>query len=265
MPLALLAVNMTQGEESMGRDDEHLLIIGNGMAGHRLLEALLKRDQRPRRISVIGGKPTPAYNRILLSHWLAGEAKREALTLRGADWYAEHGVQLVLGEKVIDIDRARQHATTDSGRVIDYDRLVLATGSHPAMPDVPGIKLAGILVFRDLDDAEALTQASQTRRRAVVIGGGLLGLEAAEGLRKRGMQVTLLQRGKTLMNRQLDATAAGLLLCDNRIIGAVLYGDTACGPWYFEQSLAGRDLDVCRQALLFGAGDATPLLMEEAA
>lgn len=411
------------------RSGEHLMIVGNGMAGHRLLEAVLKREHRPARITVIGDESSPAYNRIMLSPWLAGETDRDALTLRAVDWYAEQGVALVLGERVTDIDRDRRRVTTDSGRELDYDRLVLATGSRPAMPDVPGIGLAGVHGFRDLSDAAALTHVAQhaadASNHAVVVGGGLLGLEAAEGLRKRGMQVTVLQRGSHLMNRQLDTTAAELLqselesrglavetrarlagcegngqgyvcavrledgrrldadcvvvaagivpnvelgrqiglvtargvvvdawmttsdpaihalgeccefegstyglvepiwrqvevlaagLChesidgyveaptatklkvsgvslyafgpiepdeahevltyhdtqhgdyrrlllrNNRLEGAVLYGDTAYGPWYFEQSLAGRDLGVCRQALLFGAGDAKPLL-----
>ncbi|MCG7600124.1 FAD-dependent oxidoreductase [Halomonas sp. McH1-25] len=419
--------------ETQPSNDEHLVIVGNGMAGHRLLEALLKHEQRPQRITMIGGERAPAYNRILLSPWLAGEAERDALTLRETDWYAEQQVDLILGERVTDIDRAQRRIVTDSGREFIYDRLVLATGSRPAIPDVPGADLAGVHGFRDLDDAAALTHiaqnASDTANRAVVVGGGLLGLEAAEGLRKRGMQVTVLQRSQQLMNRQLDATAATLLqdelerrglniitganlasfeddaqghisavrladgrrldadcaviaagivpnaelgrhtglttargivvdawlttsdanihalgeccefegqtyglvepiwrqvevlaarLCrdsidgyveaptatklkvsgvslyafgpiepdeehevltyhdpqqgdyrrlllrNNRIEGAVLYGDTAFGPWYFEQSLAGRDLGACRRALLFGAGDAKPLLEEAA-
>ncbi|MEC9484074.1 MAG: FAD-dependent oxidoreductase [Halomonas sp.] len=413
--------------------DEHLVIVGNGMAGHRLLEALLKREQRPQRITVIGEEHAPAYNRILLSPWLAGETERDALTLRDAAWYAEQGVDLMLGKRIIDIDREQRRVVTEDGHGTGYDRLVLATGSRPAMPDVPGTGLAGIHGFRDLEDAAALTHIAQHAiagsNRAVVVGGGLLGLEAAEGLRKRGMQVSVLQRSGQLMNRQLDATAATLLqdelehrglnvvthahlagfegdgqgyvhavrltdgrrlpadcvvvaagitpnaelgsrvglakargitvdawlttsdpaihalgeccefegqtyglvepiwrqvevlaahLChdpidgyveaptatklkvsgvslyafgpiepdaghevltyhdpqhgdyrrlllrDNRIEGAVLYGDTTFGPWYFEQSLAGRDLGVCRQALLFGAGDAQPLLEEAA-
>lgn len=407
------------------RTQEHLVIIGNGMASHRLLEALLKREHRPQRISVIGDERALAYNRILLSSWLADEAGREALALHDAGWYAEQGIQLILGERVQDIDRKRHRITTDSGRELGYDRLILATGSRPAMPGVPGIELAGVQGFRDLDDAAALIRTSRSGQNAVVIGGGLLGLEAAEGLRKRGMRVCVIQRSERLMNRQLDATAAELLrrelercglaimtgarlagfedngqghvsavrledgrrlpadcvvvaagtvpnaelgkqaglashhgitvdawlttsdpairalgeccefqgrtyglvepiwrqvevlaarLCgeasdgyserpiatklkisdvslyafgpiepdaghevltyhdprhgdyrrlllrDNRIKGAVLYGDTALGPWYFKQSLAGRDLSACRQALLFGVGDANTLL-----
>ncbi|WP_111415083.1 NAD(P)/FAD-dependent oxidoreductase [Billgrantia lactosivorans] len=190
---------------------EHLVIVGNGMAGHRLVEALLARPERSARITVIGAEAAPAYNRILLSPLLAGEMEREALTLRDAEWYAEHDIELVLGERVENIDRSARRLTTDAGRELDYDRLVLATGSHPARPPVPGLELPGVHVFRDLNDADALAHAAETGRNAVVIGGGLLGLEAAEGLRKRGMQVSLLQRDDRLMNRQLDLTAARLL------------------------------------------------------
>lgn len=424
---------MKPHDDPANPSDERLLIVGNGMAGHRLLEALLKREQRPQPITVIGDESAPAYNRILLSPLLAGEAEREALTLRDRDWYAEQGVELILGERIDDIDRQRHVAITDRGRRLAYDRLVLATGSRPAMPDVPGIRLNGVHGFRDLEDAAALTRLAESDRvgsdRAVVVGGGLLGLEAAEGLRKRGMHVSVLQRSEWLMNRQLDATAAALLrgelesrglevvtgarlaacesdpqgqvaavrledgrrlpadcvvvaagitpnaelgsrvglttrrgivvdawltssdprihalgeccefegrtyglvepiwrqvevlaarLCgepvdgyveapsatklkvsgvslyafgpiepdadhevltyhdpqqgdyrrlllrNDRLEGAVLYGDTAFGPWYFEQSLAGNDLGSCRQALLFGAGDANALLEEAA-
>ncbi|SEM05147.1 NAD(P)/FAD-dependent oxidoreductase [Halomonas daqiaonensis] len=198
-------------------ETEHLVIIGNGMAGHRLVEALLKRSDHPARITVIGDESAAAYNRILLSPWLAGEMERDALTLREAAWYADHGIELVLGERVTSIGRAERRLTTDAGRTFDYHRLVLATGSRPTMPDVPGIELRGVHGFRDLEDVATLTEAAEQGGHAVVIGGGLLGLEAAEGLRKTGqskgpsLDVSLLQRSSRLMNRQLDATAAGLL------------------------------------------------------
>lgn len=425
---------------------EHLVIIGNGMAGHRLLEALLERPGRPGRITVIGEETAPAYNRILLSPWLAGEMDREALTLRDTRWYSEHGIDLKLGQRVVEIDRQARRLVTSGGDTLRYDRLVMATGSRPAIPAIEGIDLEGVHGFRDLGDVAALTRAAEQGGHAVVVGGGLLGLEAAEGLRKQArtqaerscddegqsppeLTVKVLQRANRLMNRQLDATAAGLLedeltrrglgiitgarlanlegdaegrvravnlkdgrrlaadcvviaagitpnaelgraaglevdraivvdahltasdpaihalgeccqfrgttyglvepiwrqvevladhlcrdkdaapvagyverptatklkisgvslyafgpiepeddhevLCyhdpqqgdyrrlllrDNRLEGAVLYGDTAAGPWYFEQSLAGQDLSAGRQALLFGAGDAVPLL-----
>lgn len=407
-------------------NDTHLVILGNGMASHRLVEALVKHTSRPKHITVIGAEPAPAYNRILLSPLLAGEIQHDTLTLRNATWYADQGVTLILSEKVEELDRLHQTVTTDSGRTLNYDHLVLATGSRPFMPDIPGIELGGVHGFRDLNDAAALEAIAQRGEDVVVIGGGLLGLEAAEGLRKRGnkINVSVLQRSERLMNRQLDATASHLLkealtqrglniitgtelarlegdtlgrvtkvhlldgrqltansviitagitpnaelgrhagltteraivvdeflttsdaaisalgeccqfngttyglvepiwrqvevltatLCgentegyedapsatklkisgvalyafgptnaaaehdvlsyhdvelgdyrrlllrDGQIEGAVLYGDTSLGPWYFEQALAGHNLNTCRQALLFGAADAKVL------
>ncbi|MBR2515485.1 MAG: NAD(P)/FAD-dependent oxidoreductase [Halomonas sp.] len=191
----------------------HLVIIGNGMASHRLIEALVKQPTRPQRITVIGAESAPAYNRILLSPLLAGEIQHDALTLRDEAWYVEQGVDLILGENVEVLDRDNKTVTTEVGRMLQYDHLVIATGSRPAMPDVPGIELSGVHGFRDLHDVEALADIAQRGGDTVVIGGGLLGLEAAEGLRKRGndIKVSVLQRGERLMNRQLDATASLLL------------------------------------------------------
>ncbi|MGM0825223.1 MAG: NAD(P)/FAD-dependent oxidoreductase [Pseudomonadota bacterium] len=193
--------------------NDHLVIIGNGMASHRLVEALVDQPQRPKAITVIGAEPTPAYNRILLSPLLAGDMQHDALTLRDAGWYADNGVTLRLGEQVETIDRKKRRLITDSAHAISYDRLVLATGSRPTLPNVPGIELSGVHGFRDLDDAAELEAIAQRGGNALVIGGGLLGLEAAEGLRKRGngLNVSVLQRSGRLMNRQLDATAADLL------------------------------------------------------
>ncbi|MCC5900702.1 MAG: NAD(P)/FAD-dependent oxidoreductase [Halomonas sp.] len=192
---------------------DHLVIIGNGMASHRLIEALVKQPSRPQRITVIGAESAPAYNRILLSPLLAGEMQRDALTLRDEAWYAEQAVTLVLGEKVEILDRDNKALTTDTGRRLQYDHLVIATGSRPALPDVPGIELNGVHGFRDLQDAAALEAIAQGGGDVVVVGGGLLGLEAAEGLRKRNhkMHVSVLQRSDRLMNRQLDVTASHLL------------------------------------------------------
>ncbi|MFG6666171.1 NAD(P)/FAD-dependent oxidoreductase [Halomonas sp. HNIBRBA4712] len=191
----------------------HLVIVGNGMACHRLVEALVKSPARPARITVIGQEPVPAYNRILLSPLLAGETDRAALTLREAHWYAEHGITLRLGERVLSIDPDKQRVVTERAQ-LGFDALVLATGSTPAWPEVPGIALEGVNGFRDLQDAETLGEIARRGGQAVVIGGGLLGLEAAEGLRKRSggaLAVSVLQRSERLMNRQLDAHAGALL------------------------------------------------------
>ncbi|MCC5884766.1 MAG: NAD(P)/FAD-dependent oxidoreductase [Halomonas sp.] len=226
---------------------EHLVIVGNGMAGHRLVEALLARPERPARITVIGAETTPAYNRILLSPLLAGEIEREAITLRDAAWYAEHDIDLVLGERVETIERSARRLTTDAGRELDYDRLVLATGSNPARPPVPGLELPGVYLFRDLNDANALAHAAEQGSHAVVIGGGLLGLEAAEGLRKRGMQVSLLQRDDRLMNRQLDLTAARLLEKELRGRGLDIHTDAQ-----LERLEADAEGNVCAALLADG-------------
>lgn len=220
-----------------------LVIVGNGMASHRLLEALLRQPARPARITVIGEEPTPAYNRILLSPLLAGELERDTLTLRSAEWYAEQGIELILGERVTEIDRQAQRLTTDAGRHLAYGRLVLATGSRPALPPLPGIRLAGVHAFRDLNDAATLSDCASRGGSAVVIGGGLLGLEAAEGLRKRGMAVTLLQRAEHLMNRQLDATAAGLL--EQELVGRGLEVITGARLAALEDDGQGRVAAVC--------------------
>ncbi|MDX5978793.1 NAD(P)/FAD-dependent oxidoreductase [Vreelandella alkaliphila] len=192
---------------------DHLIIIGNGMASHRLIEALVRHPRRPTCITVIGEEPVPAYNRILLSPLLAGELATDALTFRDQAWYAEQGITLLLDEKVVTIDRDNCRITTESDRCLDYDHLVIATGSLPTIPNVSGIELAGVHSFRDLKDATALEAIAQRGGNAVVIGSGLLGLEAAEGLRKRGsdIKVSVLQRSERLMNRQLDETAACLL------------------------------------------------------
>ncbi|MCE8014294.1 NAD(P)/FAD-dependent oxidoreductase [Halomonas daqingensis] len=225
---------------------DRLVIVGNGMAGHRLVEALLARPERPA-ITVIGAETAPAYNRILLSPLLAGEMERSALILRSAEWYAEQGIELVLGERVESIDRAARRLTTDAGRQLSYDRLVLATGSTPARPPVPGLELPGVHVFRDLHDADALARAAEAGRNAVVIGGGLLGLEAAEGLRKRGMQVSLLQREDRLMNRQLDLTAARLLESELRGRGLDIHTDAQ-----LERLEANAEGQVCAALLADG-------------
>ncbi|CBV43118.1 NAD(P)/FAD-dependent oxidoreductase [Halomonas elongata] len=192
---------------------DHLVIVGNGMAAHRLVATLCDKPRAPRRITVIGEETSDAYNRILLSPWLAGEMQRDALHLpeHAATTQTGTRIETRLGERVTAIDRKARRVTTDRGASLDYDRLVLATGSRSAMPPVPGMTLDGVHGFRDLGDAEALARAARHGGRAVVIGGGLLGLEAAEGLRKRGMRVRVIQRSSRLMNRQLDATAAGLL------------------------------------------------------
>jgi nitrite reductase (NADH) large subunit len=192
-----------------------LVLVGNGMAGIRTLEELLKIAPGLYDITVFGAEPHPNYNRILLSPVLAGEQTLEQIVLNPLSWYAEHGITLHLGCTVTELDRIgrRVGATGPDGRRIgaDYDRLLLATGSTPFIPPIPGRELAGVLAYRDIADTQAMIDAAGRYRHAVVIGGGLLGLEAANGLMRRGMQVTVLHLMPWLMERQLDGPAAQLL------------------------------------------------------
>ena len=192
-----------------------LVMIGNGMAGVRTLEELLKIAPGLYDITVFGAEPHPNYNRILLSPVLAGEQTLDQIVLNDWNWYADHDVTLHAGFKVTAVDRARRvvHAENAAGEVrqTPYDRLLMATGSNPFMLPVPGRDLPGVLAYRDIADTEAMIAAAAVHKHAVVIGGGLLGLEAANGLMKRGMRVTVVHVAPWLMERQLDETASGLL------------------------------------------------------
>lgn len=188
-----------------------LVMIGNGMAGVRTLEELLTLAPERYDITVFGAEPHPNYNRILLSPVLAGEQAFEDIVLNDLDWYSRHDIKLLLGREVVKIDRIKRQVIAQDGTVADYDRLVIATGSTPFVPPVPGNRLEGVFGYRDIADTRAMIEAARTHSHAVVIGGGLLGLEAANGLRQRGMDVTVVHLGDWLLDRQLDATAAGLL------------------------------------------------------
>jgi nitrite reductase (NADH) large subunit len=188
-----------------------LVMVGNGMAGVRTLEELLKIAPDLYDITVFGAEPHPNYNRILLSPVLAGEQTLEEIVLNPLAWYREHGITLHLGRTVTQVDRVRRVVRADNGTEAPYDRLLLATGSTPFILPVPGKDLPGVVAYRDIADTEAMIDAAARYRHAVVIGGGLLGLEAANGLMLRGMQVTVVHLMPWLMERQLDAVAAGLL------------------------------------------------------
>lgn len=188
-----------------------LVVVGNGMAGMRTVEELLGLAPETYEITVLGAEPRVNYNRILLSPVLAGEKRVEEVILHPPRWYAEHGVTLHSGDPVIRIDRRRRIARTRDGREAAYDRLLIATGSSPIVLPLPGARLPGVVTFRDLDDVEAMLDAARRVRRAAVIGGGLLGLEAASALAQRGMDVTVVHLFDRLMERQLDAAAADLL------------------------------------------------------
>jgi nitrite reductase (NADH) large subunit len=188
-----------------------LVVVGNGMAGIRAVEELLKIAPGLYDITVFGAEPHPNYNRIQLSPVLAGEQTIEQIVLNPLAWYGEHGITLHTGRAVTRIDRARRVVVAGDGHEAPYDRLLLATGSLPFILPVPGKELTGVLSYRDIADTEAMIDAAARYRHAVVIGGGLLGLEAANGLLRRGMQVSVIHLMPWLMERQLDATAAGLL------------------------------------------------------
>ncbi len=188
-----------------------LVVVGNGMAGMRTVEELLKLAPDLYDITVFGAEPHGNYNRILLSPVLAGEKTIADIMLNTREWYAQNGIELLAGDPVVAIDRARRMVRSQSGREVRYDRLLLATGSKPFIIPVPGHQLDGVIAFRDIQDVETMLAAARDHRHAVVIGGGLLGLEAANGLMRQGMEVSVVHVTGSLMDRQLDAPASALL------------------------------------------------------
>jgi NAD(P)H-dependent nitrite reductase small subunit len=188
-----------------------LIVVGNGMAGMKVVEQLLELAPGAYEITVFGAELHPNYNRILLSPVLAGEKRVEDIILHPLAWYREKGVKLHTGDPIVAIDRKRRVVRSKSGVAAGYDRLLLAAGSRPIILPVPGADLPGVVTFRDLEDVDAMLAAARTHKRAVVIGGGLLGLEAANGLMKQGMDVTVVHLFDTLMERQLDRAAAAML------------------------------------------------------
>jgi len=202
----------------MGCDMKHkpsskptLLVIGNGMAGMRTVEELLKLAPDRYDITIFGAEPHGNYNRILLSPMLAGEKSLDDIMLNTRDWYRQKQITLHTGDPVVAIDRVRRIVRSAAGHEVAYERLLLATGSKPFMIPVPGCTLPGVIAFRDIQDVESMWAAARTYRHAVVIGGGLLGLEAANGLLRQGMEVTVVHAMDSLMERQLDKPAAALL------------------------------------------------------
>ncbi|MCW5663451.1 MAG: nitrite reductase large subunit NirB [Piscinibacter sp.] len=188
-----------------------LVMVGNGMAGVRTLEELLKIAPDLYDIAVFGAEPHPNYNRILLSPVLAGEQTVDEIILNPLSWYEENRIRLHLGKKVVEVDRRRRIVRAADGTEEEYDRLLIATGSNPFILPVPGKELDGVIAYRDIADTNTMIEAAKTYKHAVVIGGGLLGLEAANGLMLRGMQVTVVHIMPWLMERQLDDTAGKLL------------------------------------------------------
>ncbi|MDN5850466.1 MAG: FAD-dependent oxidoreductase, partial [Nitrococcus sp.] len=190
---------------------ERLVLVGTGMAGMKVIEELLAIAPDRYDITVFGAEPYGNYNRILLSPVLAGEQTLDDIMLNRVQWYAENGITLHTGREVIEIDRWQRRVIAADGSSAPYDRLLLATGSDPIVIPVPGKDLPGVLSYRDIHDVQAMLGASRRHKEAVVIGGGLLGLEAAYGLIKQGMAITVVHLEETLMERQLDRPAGDLL------------------------------------------------------
>jgi len=237
---------------------EPLVIVGNGMAAARLVDELTKAAQGRYAIAVIGDEPRLAYNRVLLSSVLAGETASHDIELRPADWWRDRGVTLKYGCAVTEIDVGRRELRIANEESIAFSRLVLATGSMPLRLNVPGADLFGVHTFRDSRDVDLLLTLAANKKRVVVVGGGLLGLEAAYGLAKAGAPVTLIHLMDRLMERQLDAPAAELLksLVERKGIKILLNANTArlCGETHVEgvELTDGRRIEA--DAVIFAAG-----------
>jgi len=190
---------------------QKLVVVGNGMAPGRALDRLFDIAPDAYDVTVFNAEPRTNYDRIMLSPVLSGEKSYEEIVIHGDRWYEDHQVTLFKGKKVIEIDRERQRVIAEDGTSAQYGKLIVSTGSNPVIIPVPGHNLPGVLTYRDMDDVTAMLLAAQSRGAAVVIGGGLLGLEAAAGLKERGMDVTVVHLMPTLMERQLDPAAGHLL------------------------------------------------------
>jgi len=188
-----------------------LVMIGNGMAGVRAIEEILAANPDMFEITIFGAEKYPNYNRIMLSPVLAGDTTIDDIILNDEQWYADNGISLHLGKRVTEIQRGYKKVIAEDGTEVEYDNLIIATGSNPFIIPVPGHDKEGVMAFRDIDDCDAMFEAAKTYKKAAVIGGGLLGLEAAKGLLHLGMDVTVIHDQATLMNMQLDALAGEML------------------------------------------------------
>lgn len=237
---------------------EPLVIVGNGMAAARLVEELSQRALGRYAIAVIGEEPRLAYNRVLLSSVLAGEVGSHEIELKPAPWWRERGVTVKYGARVTEIDVGRRELKVENDESIAFSRLVLATGSLPIRLNVPGSDLDGVHAFRDSRDADILLALAAQRKRVVVIGGGLLGLEAAYGLARAGAPVTLVHLMDRLMERQLDLPAAALLksLVERKGIEVLLNASTAriAGDGKVEGVELADGRRIPAEAVIFAAG-----------
>jgi nitrite reductase [NAD(P)H] large subunit len=237
---------------------EALVIVGNGMAAARLVDEIGKVALGRYAIAVIGAEPRLAYNRVLLSSVLAGETPSHELELKPAGWWRDRGVTLKYGCPVTEIDPGRREIRIAGDESVEFSKLVLATGSTPLRLDVPGSELSGVHAFRDSRDVDLLLALAAAKKRVVVIGGGLLGLEAAYGLAKAGAPVTLIHLMDRLMERQLDGSAAALLksLIEPKGIEILLSANTAriLGESRVEgiELMDGKRIEA--EAVIFAAG-----------
>lgn len=190
---------------------EKIVLIGNGMAGIRTLEELFKISNTRYDITVIGSEPHLNYNRIMLSPLLAGDKTIDDIVLNSKQWYAENNINLITGDSASKIDRVHTTVVTETGKSFAYDKLLIATGSKPFIIPIAGADKKGCIGFRDIDDVDSMINAAKTGKNAVVIGGGLLGLEAANGLMRQGMDVSVVHLSDSLMERQLDSIASAML------------------------------------------------------
>ncbi|MFC0270410.1 nitrite reductase large subunit NirB [Metabacillus herbersteinensis] len=188
-----------------------LVVIGNGMAGVRCVEEILKQNSLIFDISIIGSEPHLNYNRILLSSVLQGEASIQDITINGLEWYEENRIKLFSGETATNIDSLKKEIVTDQNRSIPYDKLIIATGSSPFVLPVPGIEKTGVVTFRTIEDCKNIIATSKQYKKAIVIGGGVLGLEAARGLLNLGLDVKVIHNAEYLMQRQLDEMSSKML------------------------------------------------------
>lgn len=190
---------------------KQLVVVGNGMAGMKCIEEIIQLNHELYEITVIGAEPRPNYNRIELSKVLQGGTSFEDIIIHDWTWYEQNGIKLYTGEKVTRIHRKKKEIETSSGMKLSYDDLLIATGSSAFIPPLPGSDQEGVIAFRSMDDCLLMMDYARKFKKAIVIGGGLLGLEAARGLLNLGMETEVIHNAAYLMNRQLDPMSAGLL------------------------------------------------------
>jgi nitrite reductase (NADH) large subunit len=228
--------------DTLSHPRQRLVVVGNGMAGVRAIEEVITRAPHQFDITVFGAEPIGSYNRILLSPMLAGEAKFADIMTHDPAWYADRGIELIAGEAVTAIDRVTRTVHGVDGTTRGYDVLLLATGSNPVMLPISGAGLPGVFSFRNVADVEAIRAACRPGGHAVVVGGGLLGLEAAHGLHRNGMDVTVVHLMARLMERQLDGMSADLLARNIEARGISVLTAASTAALLGEERVSGVEL-----------------------